>query len=185
VTPRRRAASIRRYALVVALVVSVTVAATLAAASVLYQFTEHEHVHPGVPSGWEASLGLITDSLGLTTVVLVAIQLMWGYHVVRMPMQVYDRRHPALGWAIMGASALHGVTGVWHSLVGQIESAPIWLDFIGLGMVTLLAVQMTTGYGLLRARSSKSRSAHAAIVIAVALVVVAHAFIGVYHTVTG
>jgi hypothetical protein len=171
-----------RYGLIVLVVVS----AGLAAASVLYQFAEHEHVHPGVPSGWEASLGLITDSIGFVVTVLVAIELMWGYKVVSMPRPTYMRRHPALAIGIVAAATAHGLTGTWHSLVGQIEQVPIWLDFIGIVMVSLLAVQMVSGYRLRASPGRKtSRTTHVALVVVLSLVVSGHALLGVYHTITG
>lgn len=174
-------------ALTYALIVGVVVSAAFSGASVLYQLTERAHVHPGVPTGWESSLGIATDFVGFVVIVLVAIQLFWGYRVASLPWARYKTWHPTLGLTIAAVLAAHGITGTAHSLIGQIESIPIVLDFIGLGLALFVGVLVWSGYRqLAHPRSGiAARATHSWVVVALAIVVSLHALVGVYHTITG
>jgi len=172
-----------RYVLIELVVVS----SGLAGASVLYQLTERGHVHPGVETGWEANFGIGTDAVAFVLMVLLAVELFWGYRVSGFTWARYRLWHPRMAWAIAAVIAVHGLTGVTHSLLGEIESVPIVLDFFGAGLVLLLVVQMLSGHRAMRAGpiQGRERAVHAWTVALLAVAVSAHAVLGVYHTITG
>ena len=89
-----------------------------------------------------------------------------------------------LAWFVIGLLALHGAGGLVHSLQGTPEVVPLWLDVMGTVVAGLLALQMVTGYGRIAGAPARA-VAHSWTAVAVAVVVAAHGFIGVAHTLGG
>jgi hypothetical protein len=176
-----------RYALkrgvAYASVVGLLVSGAMTGAVLFFQATEHaSHVHAGL-TGWQAALAVSVDYLGLLTILLLATQVMFGYRLFGTRPTVSRRAHKALAWIVAALLALHG-GGLLHSLQGTVEIVPVWLDAIGLGVAVMLALQLSTGYGRVRGLPARAL-AHSWLGIVIAVVVAAHGFIGVAHTLSG
>jgi hypothetical protein len=172
-----------RRGIAYASVVVLLVAGSMTGAVLFFQATEHAtHVHAAL-TGWQASLPVFVDWAGFIAIIVLAVQVMFGYRLFGVGRSA-RARHVLLAWSVVVLLGLHGVSGVIHSLQGNVETIPLYLDVIGLGVAALLVVQLATGYG--RAKGLPGRAVtHSWIGIAVAVIIAAHGLIGVWHTLTG
>jgi hypothetical protein len=178
VPARRGIPRVAGYAAVVALLV----AATLSAGSVLYQVVElGGHAHGGgLP--W---LPVAVDTAGSAMAFLLAVQLMVGYGLVRVPRPRFRRVHAGMAWGVVAFMAFHGIGGVVHSLQGVVETLPLVLDGVGVALTVLVALQLSSGYALSRPGAGRNRLLHASAALAVAAVVAGHVAVGIVHAIAG
>ena len=171
-------------------VVILLVATALSFGAVLYQIEAGGHAHGslgphGSLTGWEAVLPIVADAFGFLAIVVLAVQLMVGYHLFRVPGARFRPLHVALAWGVVVLMGAHTALAVFHSLQSPIEVLPIWLDLIGLVIVALLALELLSGYRRTGPRRGGFRRIHVVVALAAIAVIAAHGLIGVYHTFTG
>lgn len=164
--------------------VALLVTATLSAGAVLYQlFGQVGHVHAGAPPS-SSAVAVVVDTAGFAMMFLLGAQLMTGYRLVDVKRARFRHVHVRTAWAVVGLLAFHAVAAVLHTFEG-IELLPVILDLMGLGLLGLVAAQLSSGYGQGPARGSRPRVVHATLAVALVLLVAGHSVIGILHTLRG
>lgn len=165
--------------------VGLLVSAVLSGGDIFYQVTGHSaHAHVGL-TGWQATLPLVTDVVGLVLALLLAAQLMVGYRLFAVPAIRFRSVHVALAWTLVTLLALHATAGVVHTLSAPFEVLPVWIDVIGATVVALVALQLTSGYRRPVSRAARLRAVHLVVAIPIALVASGHVVLAVVHTLMG
>jgi hypothetical protein len=169
-----------------AAVIALLVAGTLSGASVLYQLVGHGgHMHGAAAPGALEYLAVTVDAMGAAMMFLLAAQLMSGYRLFRFKPAQFRQVHTRLPWAIVAMLALHGAGAVFHTFHGMPETLPLWLNGMGIPIAATLGIQLTSGYGQSKPQHRRLRAIHMTWALPLALLVSAHAVLGIAHSLTG
>jgi hypothetical protein len=162
------------------LLVGILVAAALSFGTVFQALSAGDHAHAGAT----ASLAVLTDGLGIVVLAAVSLQLMLGYHLVRLPMPRFRRVHSRTGWVVLALLAAHAVPALVHSVTPPVTLTPLLLDVAGLVAAGLVAVLILSGYRRIP-KALDARVLHGLVVPFAAAVALGHALVAVLHAVTG
>jgi hypothetical protein len=163
-----------------ALLVGILVAAAISFGTVFQALSAGGHAHAGAVA-WVA---VLADALGIVVLAALSLQLMLGYHLVRVPMSRFRRVHARTGWVVLALLAVHATPALIHSVTPPVETLPLLLDVAGLAAAVLVAGLILSGYRRLPA-ALDARLLHGMVVPFAAAVALVHSLGAVVHAVTG
>jgi hypothetical protein len=136
---------------------------------------------------------------GYVLVLLVVLQLLIGYRIVKPPWWPFRRVHPAIAWGLVALLVPHAAFGIAHVVLTPLlsvasghvhvgaspENMPVWLDVEGAVILVLLGAQIMAGNGAFKLKRSQFVSLHSTLAWSITAFVSLHAVLGIAHVLSG